>query len=142
MTLVIDASVACKWFVTETGSDAAEVLLASGATLLAPDVILPELCNVAWIKLRRGEIVPEQAAGMAGSLPDLFDQLVPSTHLAVRALDIANELDHPAYDCFYLAAAELHDARMVTDDQRLLARVRGSAWAPRVIRLGDSVVGK
>lgn len=142
MTLVVDASVACKWFVTEIGSDAAEVLLASGATLIAPDVILPEVCNVAWIKLRRGEIVSEQAAAMVHSLPDLFDQLVPSKHLAVRALDIANELDHPASDCFYLAAAELHDARMITDDRRLLTRVRRSVWARRAIRLGDAVVGK
>jgi predicted nucleic acid-binding protein len=140
VTLVVDASVACKWFVTETGSDAADVLLASGDTLLAPDVILPEVCNVAWIKLRRREIVSEQAAAMMYSLPDLFDQLVPSTHLAVRALDIANELGHPAYDCFYLATAELHDARMVTDDRRLLTRVRGSVWARRMIRLGDDVV--
>ena len=37
-------------------------------------------------------------------------------------------LDHPVYDCLYLALAEAEDARLVTADQRLLTRLRGSAW--------------
>ena len=56
MTLVVDASVACKWFVAESGSDAAAALLAGDQMLLAPDLIVPEVCNAAWSKLRRGEI--------------------------------------------------------------------------------------
>jgi predicted nucleic acid-binding protein len=47
MILVVDASVACKWFVEEDGSQAAEALLDSGSTLLAPDLLVPEVCNVA-----------------------------------------------------------------------------------------------
>ena len=139
MTLVVDASVACKWFVAESDSDAAEALLASGQSLLAPDLIIAELCNVAWVKLRRGEIVSDQAAGMVDGLPALLDQIVSSAQLASHALNIANELDHPAYDCFYLAAAGQHGARMITDDRRLLSKVAGSVWAQRVIRLGDDL---
>jgi predicted nucleic acid-binding protein len=47
VTLVVDASVACTWFIVESGSVAAEALLTGGRALLAPDVIVPEVCNVA-----------------------------------------------------------------------------------------------
>jgi len=43
---------------------------------------------------------------------------------------LALELDHPVYDCFYLALAELERNSMVTADQRLLARLSGSKLAP------------
>ncbi len=138
MTLVVDASVACKWFVGKSGSDAAEAMLASGEMLLAPDLIVPEVCNVAWLKLRRGEIVAEQAKGMVEGLPDLLDELVPSAQLAGRAFKAAHALAYPAYDCFYLALAELRGTRLVTDDGRLLARLVATPWARLVAALGDA----
>jgi predicted nucleic acid-binding protein len=42
---------------------------------------------------------------------------------------IARDLDHPDYDCFYLALAEQRQATLVTADRRLLNRVRGTQWA-------------
>lgn len=141
MTLVVDASVACKWFIDETASDDAEALIASGQALLAPDLIVPEVCNVGWLKFRRGEIAAEQAAAMVSGLPDLLDELVPSVQLAARAIEITMTLAHPAYDCFYLALAELRDSRFVTDDKRLLARLAETPWAHRVIRLSDAANG-
>ena len=35
-----------------------------------------------------------------------FEELVPTSVLKDRALAIAMELRHPAYNCFYLALAE------------------------------------
>ena len=138
MTLIVDASVACKWFVAEPGSEAAAALLAGTQMLLAPDLIVPEVCSAAWSKLRRGEIGAEQAAAMVEGLPDLLDELAPSAPLASRALAIANTLAHPAYDCFYLALAELRGAQMVTDDRRLLARLATTPWARTVMKLGNN----
>lgn len=102
MTLVVDASVACKWFVAEFNTGAAGALVASGQMLLAPDLIALEVCNVAWLKLRRGEITAEQAAAMVNGLPDLLDELVPSVQLA-RSPEIAMTVSHPAYGCSYIA---------------------------------------
>jgi predicted nucleic acid-binding protein len=42
---------------------------------------------------------------------------------------IALDLDHPVYDCFYLALAEIEQNAMVTADQRLLTRLSGSKLA-------------
>ena len=138
MSLVVDASVACKWFVAEVQSEQAEALLAGGAVLIAPDLIVPELCNVAWLKLRRGEINADQAALMVDGLPAMLDELVPCERVAARALAIANELAHPAYDCFYLALAELRGTRLVTADRRLLSRLSATPWAPLSVGLGDT----
>ncbi len=137
MTLVVDASVACKWFIAEPGSDAAETVIAGGEMLLAPDQLVPEVCNVAWLKLRRGEIAAQQASEMAEGLADLLDELVPCVQLARRAFELAGALDHPAYDCFYLALAEQRDARLVTDDRRLLSRLTATPWAGLVVAMRD-----
>ncbi len=111
MALVIDASVACTWFITETHSDQAEKLLVGDEALIAPDLIVPEVCDVAWLKLRRSEITQGQATAMVEGSPELLDEVLPSTPLAARALAIASAIEHPAYDCFYLALAELRDTR-------------------------------
>ena len=49
MTLVVDANVAIKWFVEESRSDAARAVLASGEPLVAPDLVVPEVCNAATL---------------------------------------------------------------------------------------------
>jgi predicted nucleic acid-binding protein len=137
MILVVDAGVACKWFATEVGSDAAEVLLSAGHSLLAPDLIVPEVCDIAWLKLRRGEVTAAQAAAMVENLPGMFDALLPGASLAPRALEIAARLGHPAYACFYLALAERRDTRLVTADRRLVAALGGTEWARLAVGLGD-----
>ena len=38
-------------------------------------------------------------------------------------MDLARRLDHPLYDCVYLALAEREEATLVTADQRLRRRL-------------------
>ena len=45
MKCVVDASVAVKWLVEEPGSAEARELLAGEDSLLAPDLLVPEVCN-------------------------------------------------------------------------------------------------
>lgn len=132
MSLVVDASVALKWFLPEPDSALAEDLLAGTTALLAPTLIVSEMCNAVWKRLRRGEIT----AAHADKIPELFGavgmSLVADETLAGDALYIARRLDHPVYDCFYLALAEQRRATLVTADRRLAARVAGTDWAGRV----------
>jgi predicted nucleic acid-binding protein len=123
--------------VKQSDSDAAEALVAGGRMLLAPDLIVPEVCSVAWRKLHRGEIGADQATGMVEGLPDPLDELVSSVQLAGRAFEIARTLAHPACGCFYIALAELRGTRVVTDDRRLLTRLAATPWARLVIKMGD-----
>jgi predicted nucleic acid-binding protein len=139
LTLVIDASVACKWFIAETLSDHAEALLLNPSARIAPDLIVPEVCNLARTKLRHGEITPEQATVMVDELPELLDELVPCAQLAARALAIARAVDHAAYDCFYVALAEARDARLVTADRGLRSKLAATRWAGLLVGLGEAV---
>ena len=136
MSVVIDASVACKWFVEEAGSADAEKLLAGGDELVAPDLIVAEVCSAFWKKLRAGQMTAPQATAAMEGLPGFFDDLVPCHRLGARALAIAEALGHPVYDCFYLALVELNDVPLVTADQRLLARLAGTPWSERVTGIG------
>jgi predicted nucleic acid-binding protein len=127
MTLVIDASIVCKWFFDEPGSDIARRLLVEGIALLAPDLIVAEVANVAWKRVVRLDISLDQAS-LAVSGVKTLNELVALSGLADRAFAIAAELKYPAYDCFYLALAEEREIEFVTDDRRLQRAAVGSRW--------------
>lgn len=128
MRTVIDASVALKWYFDDPGTSVAARLLREHAAgdrdLLAPDLIVAEIGNALWKRVRRGECdLPT-----AGSILSLWEgerpQLVPSSLLVARAVAIATELDHPVYDCLYLAAAVAFQASFATADRELADAAR------------------
>ena len=62
--LVVDASVVIKWHVAEIHADAALRLLEDDAPALhVPDLMFPEVGNILWKKIRRGDLAEEQAHG-------------------------------------------------------------------------------
>lgn len=101
--LVIDASVAVKWFLVEAGDREALALLDGDEPLIAPDLVVAEVVNAVWKWLLRGAIDTSQATDVPHALVRIFAELRPLAPLAPRALEIAAELHHPTYDCFYLA---------------------------------------
>jgi predicted nucleic acid-binding protein len=137
VTVIIDASVALKWFMEEPESDVARRILDGDEPLAAPDLIIAEVCNGAWKAVRRNLMTAIQADAMAHQLPRVFKALHPAEGLAAAAMQMARDLDHPVYDCFYLALAEQRDARMVTADRRLIERLDGTAWETRVRALAE-----
>ena len=50
-------------------------------------------------------------------------ELLPTRSLWEAATRLAIELDHPAYDCLYLALAIASDCQFVTADQRFLRKL-------------------
>jgi predicted nucleic acid-binding protein len=134
---VVDASVAMKWIVNEPGS-AAALRLRREHRLLAPDLIFAECANVLWRKVRRDEITPAALEIGARLLQKADLELHSSRPLLTTAAAMAGELDHPAYDCFYLALALSYDCAFVTADARfvqLLTRRAGN-WRRHVELLG------
>ena len=135
MTLVVDASVAFKWFVQEDGTDRALALLEREEPIVAPDVIVAEICNAAWKSLRRTELSPTQFDAIVNDVAQPFSRLVPLEGLIRPAAALTRRLDHPIYDCLYLALADSEGLPVVTADERLLAAVTGTSLAGRVVRL-------
>lgn len=136
MTLVVDASVAIAWFVEEPATAMAEPLLRN-RRLFAPDLIVSEVTNVLWRLARTGKIGEEHVATACRELPHSVAALIPCSVLMGRAYGIARSLDHPAYDCFYLALAESLQAPLITLDKRLYARTRNTPWDGLAVMLED-----
>ena len=136
--LVIDASVAVKWVVSEPGSELAEPLL--DRALVAPDLLFAECANILWKKVRRGELTTEEAAVAAQTLEQADITVVSTKAYLGAATSIAIELDHPAYDAVYLAMAEAQGLRYVTADNRLARKVRDgdSRFQQMLVILADT----
>lgn len=129
--LVVDASVALKWFLAE--QDAARArLIALRDDLIAPELIVAEVANALWKASRRNQIDAADADAALATLIRTFQRTAPVADRASDALQIAGALDHPVYDCFYLALARREGAILVTADRRLLARLAGTPWANTV----------
>lgn len=140
--LVIDASVAVKWVVTEDGTDEAVSLL-SRRRLSAPDLLVAECANILWKKVRRSELTAEEAMVAAKIIQRADVELHPMRSLMEPAAQLAIDLDHPAYDCIYLALAMAQGWQFVTADVRFLNKARQSspAVAQSVLSLEEAAGG-
>ena len=88
--------------------------------LIAPDLVIAEIANAAWKFVIFDRMTAESARSAVREVVKAFEELVPTSVLKDRALAIAIELRHPAYDCFYLALAERSTSLLVTADERLI----------------------
>jgi predicted nucleic acid-binding protein len=127
--LVIDASVAVRWMFALDRSDRAEAVLQSDERLIAPDLVMAEITNAAWKLAVFSGLAPDRVQLRVSAAPKAFEEIIPSLELKDRALAIALELRHAAYDCFYLALAEQRSCPIVTADDRLVRRCAGTRFA-------------
>lgn len=137
MICIVDASVALKWYVHEDETADALGLIEYVDRLIAPSLIVAEVCSAVWKRFRRGDTTAAQTDLVAATIRQQFDRLVALDLLAPSAMAIARVLGHSIYDCFYLALAEREGADLVTADRRLLAHVDGTPWKARVTSLAE-----
>jgi predicted nucleic acid-binding protein len=124
--LVVDASVAVKWFLPEPHSEEALGLLDGKRELLVPDLLWAEVGNVLWKRWRQGELSEDAADGILQDLRKLPLAVHPSDEIAGVAWSFATRLGRSFYDSLYLALAANQSCSMVTADRRLWNAV-GSA---------------
>jgi predicted nucleic acid-binding protein len=129
--------VAIKWVVAETGTP--EALALVGSRLLAPALMQAEVANILWKKVRRGEMSANEA-GIAGRLlaKSAVEFCSPNRDLT-RVLELALALDHPAYDCVYLALAEERGVPMITADEKLIRLTQAAGRSSGILE-GISVI--
>ncbi len=125
--IVIDASIAAKWYLNEPGSDEAAALLTSTSILIAPALVRIEVNGAILRRYREGLLSLERAKEAC----DLWDtdlaggllRLVPDEALVFPARAIAFQIRHAIQDCLYLAAAvETGSTSLVTADPTFHAR--------------------
>lgn len=117
-SLVIDASVALKWYFPETLGDEADALLESKAgRFIAPDLMMLEAAQACVKKTRRGEITPERCIEITEQLATMITAFMrPSADLAL-ALALKHQIS--VYDAAYAALAIAEGCPFVTADHRL-----------------------
>jgi predicted nucleic acid-binding protein len=135
--LVIDASVAAKWFLPENDSDKAIRLLDGRHQLLAPDLIYAEYGNILWKQHTRASMDPVEAAKAIERFLRVPLQVHPSQVLLPRALSLAIQTRRTVYDCLYLALAMDANTVMVTADRRLVNALADGPLGRYVRGLGD-----
>ncbi|MCE2475574.1 MAG: type II toxin-antitoxin system VapC family toxin [Alphaproteobacteria bacterium] len=137
MRLVVDASVSVKLLVEEPDSDAARELAASGQELHAPRLMASEVANALWRKARLGQIERADAGVALAWLPDMPVHWSDDETVSADAVRLALALDHPVYDCVYLALAHRIGALVVTADRQFVTGVAPSEHGGVVVTLAD-----
>jgi predicted nucleic acid-binding protein len=124
--VVVDASVAAKWFPPldrEPLSRQARILLErwqrGEIKLMAPDFICVEMANIFWkaVRLNRCSLQVAESALALFRSQNFFTMAAPT--LIDRAIHIAIAHGRTAYDSLYVALAVESNAEMVTADQKL-----------------------
>ena len=137
MQLVVDASVAVKWLVREEFSDIADEILNGQHEIYAPRLMAVEVGNALWRKVRSGEIERPQAGLLAATLTQIGVNWTNDETICADAVRLAIALNHPIYDCTYLALAHRIGATVVTADERFANAVAGTAHGGSVVALKD-----
>jgi predicted nucleic acid-binding protein len=137
--VVVDASVALKWFVLEIHSAAAARLLDPAIVLSAPDLIGPEFGNTLWKKVRRAEITRGEADEILRAFGELPLEIHPSTVLLDAAFELALKLERSVYDCLYLALAVAEECVLITADGKFHSAVAETPLADYVRWVEDEV---
>lgn len=137
MSLIFDASVLTKLLLDEPDSHKATAL-AQSDDIVAPDFARLEVGNALWSRVHTGKLDAAIAQEMLALLDPPDIEYVSVDALVARALSIATAIDHPIYDCAYLALAEHRRIPLVTADSRFLSAVRRHGLSePRLIALSE-----
>jgi len=136
---VVDASVAMKWFIPEIHSPAATRLLDQQLYLCAPDLLVSELGNTLWKKVRRKELSVDEATHIVAAIEKMPLETFPSLPLLHGAFEIAVALNRTVYDSFYLALAVARNCPVVTADSKFHSAASSSPLAAHVAWVEDEL---
>ena len=127
--IVVDASVAVKWFLPEAGEAAAQSLLDGEDRLAAPGLVRVEVAAALVRKARLRQISADEARTALAlwfrALAEGVLVILPDEADLEAAAQIALDLEHPVQDCLYLAAARRLGSPLVTADKKFARRSAG-----------------
>ena len=123
MSLVVDASVAIKWLLPEAYSDECLALLDRGVPIVVPDFIVSQVGMGLAKRVRTGDLKPNWTEHAMAAFLRLPLIRVPTTELAVEAMELAAHGKRHFYDAAYLALAVREKSPLITADWRWYAGI-------------------
>jgi predicted nucleic acid-binding protein len=137
--IVLDASVAVKWFVPPPAEpyreEALNLLRAYNDgkfDIVVPDLFWAEIANFLWKAARSGRCTPTEASASLAAVIEYNFDTVPSISLLRGAFEIAASRDRTLYDCLYVALAEQTEADLITADEKL-ANVLAARYRVKIL---------
>jgi predicted nucleic acid-binding protein len=136
--IVVDASVAVKWFIPEAGEEAAATLLGGKKRLMAPALIRLEVAGAIIRRFREGHLSEKKARegtqAWDAMLQHRVIHLVKEEELFDDAVQMAFLAKHALADCMYLVAAKRLHVQLITADKPM--RDRGTRAYKNITLLG------
>jgi predicted nucleic acid-binding protein len=130
--IVVDTSVAVKWFVAEQHSVEARRILDQyqdgTVSFLAPDLLVAEFYNVVGKKHSRGILSESDAQSILEAFRFLAFTLFPTVDLLDDAFKVATTHRRSVYDSLFIALSTRENCQCVTADEKLMNAV-GSSFA-------------
>lgn len=133
MALIVDASVAIKWFVSEPQADQARAILAMDDVLFAPSHAVGEVL----VRHVRHEEMTFTQMDLALTTFLTRVRFVSAPDLVRKAAEIAVEIKASVYDTIYVGAAHELGFPLVTADEALIGKIGLGRWARHIIKLAD-----
>ena len=90
-------------------------------SISVPDSLRAELANVLWQWIKHRKVSMATALEIMDDTESLIGQTLSGKDLWEQALVLAVESNHPAYDTYFIAAAEREDTQVVSFDKKLKA---------------------
>jgi predicted nucleic acid-binding protein len=137
-TLVLDASIAIKWYFPEVHSDAALALISTETRWVVPDLFYAEVGNVLWKKVDRGETTVTVALNAMESLLSLDIDVRAARPLVKSALEVAHRFRCTVYDALYLATAIEEGCPFVTADRKFYDVMAQTALEEHLLWIEDA----
>lgn len=126
--IVVDSSVAVKWFVIETDSIKARQLLLEYEQrlweFLAPDLIYAEYGNIIWKKQVFQGFDIADANSALEDFQNIQFAITPARFIFKEAFQIAVKHKRTFYDSLYLALSIRENCEFVTADEKFYNAVR------------------
>ena len=136
--MIVDASVALKWTLTEPDSEIASQLIGRG-DLVAPTMLHVELGHALSKLSRRRLITPAAALSAWRELREANVLIYDDDALLDPAFELSLALNASFHDCVYLALAVETADMLVSADERFVRAVRASPeLAGRILSLAEA----
>lgn len=139
MRVVIDASIAIKWYIPEIYEQQATWLLAGSYDLNAPELIIPEFGNIVWKKERRGEFSSQSGQEIVKAFQSTDLILYPHGNTASAAFVGAELTGQTVYDWTYLSLALSLSCQFVTADEKFYKTLERTSLKDNLLWVGDIV---